>query len=60
MNPPHQYAPSDAVIEILNPDNNKWAVQQRTVKEIQAVLMGLGVNGVSNLQTFDTYNATLA
>jgi hypothetical protein len=54
MNPPHQYTPSVAVIEILDPENNKWAAQPRSVKEIQTVLMDLGMRGVSDIRTFDS------
>ena len=52
-NPPYGYAPADAVVEILNPKKSKWAMQGRSVKEIQDRLIELGVQGVSSIQTFD-------
>jgi len=54
IHPPHQYTPVDAVIEILDPENNRWAAQSRAVKEIQTVLMALGMRGISDIQTFDS------
>lgn len=53
-NPPHTYTVGQAVIELLNPNNSKWASQPRTVKELQERLTSLAVRGVSNIQTFDS------
>lgn len=56
---PADYLPTQAVLEVLDTDKNKWAVKSHSVKEIQKVLMDLGVRGVSNYRNFDSVVRTL-
>lgn len=53
-NPPQSYTVGKAVTEILDPSQSQWALQPKSVKEIQERLTALGVRGVSNLQNFDS------
>lgn len=53
-NAPQSYKPSDATVEILNPEKSLWARKQRYVSEIQSRLQECGVRGISDIATFDS------
>lgn len=51
--PPHSYTPTDAVREVLNPNISEWGQKSRSVREIQELLIQLGIPGMTAIKTLD-------